>query len=196
MHPWLNWIEHRPPKAGTARSNRAGCAKKYCPEQGALHMKRFAIFILPFTLAACNSMSIKPNTLDADQTFYATRGGYTMKRSIKERMESRGYRVVVGRTKTMNDYSGDAYDIAIDKDEIPSDVRYIVRVVERREKFNPLWCPLNGFWWWNFNVSIADQKTGEELMTWRGRGCQNSSLRKLDAALDKLEMPKPPLVTE
>lgn len=27
MHPWLNWIEHRPPKAGTARSNRAGCAK-------------------------------------------------------------------------------------------------------------------------------------------------------------------------
>ncbi len=26
MHPWLNWIEHRPPKAGTARSNRAGCA--------------------------------------------------------------------------------------------------------------------------------------------------------------------------
>ena len=27
MHPWLNWIEHRPPKAGTARSNRAGCAR-------------------------------------------------------------------------------------------------------------------------------------------------------------------------
>ena len=25
MHPWLNWIEHRPPKAGIARSNRAGC---------------------------------------------------------------------------------------------------------------------------------------------------------------------------
>lgn len=27
MHPWLNWIEHRPPKAGIARSNRAGCAR-------------------------------------------------------------------------------------------------------------------------------------------------------------------------
>lgn len=27
LHPWLNWIEHRPPKAGTARSNRAGCAR-------------------------------------------------------------------------------------------------------------------------------------------------------------------------
>ena len=26
-HPWLNWIEHRPPKAGIARSNRAGCAR-------------------------------------------------------------------------------------------------------------------------------------------------------------------------
>ena len=29
MHPWLNWIEHRPPKAGIARSNRAGCTNKY-----------------------------------------------------------------------------------------------------------------------------------------------------------------------
>ena len=28
-HPWLNWIEHRPPKAGIARSNRAGCANKF-----------------------------------------------------------------------------------------------------------------------------------------------------------------------
>ena len=27
LHPWRNWIEHRPPKAGTARSNRAGCAR-------------------------------------------------------------------------------------------------------------------------------------------------------------------------
>lgn len=159
-------------------------------------MKRFAIFVLLFALTACNSMYIKPNTLDVTQKFYATRGGYSMRRSIKEHMESRGYHVVVGRTKTSNDYSGDAYDIAIDKDEIPSDVRYVVRVVERRETFNPFWCPFNGFWWWNFNVSVADQKTGEELMSWRGRGCQNSSLRKLDAALDDLEITEQPVVAE
>lgn len=159
-------------------------------------MKRFAIFVLPFALAACNSMYIKPNTLDVTQKFYATRGGYSMRRSIKEHMESRGYHVVVGQTKTSNDYSGDAYDIAIDKDEIPSDARYVVRVAERRETFNPFWCPFNGFWWWNFNVSVADQKTGEELMSWRGRGCQNSSLRKLDAALDELEMTEQPVSAE
>ena len=50
-----------------------------------------------------------------------------------------------------------------------------------------MWCIFNGFWWWNFNVSIADQKTGEELLTWRGRGCANSSVRLLNKILDDME---------
>lgn len=151
-------------------------------------MKRTMIFLLPLALAACNSMYIKPGTLDKTQTVYATRGGYSMRRSIKQRMESRGYHVVVGKETSHNDFSDDASDIELTKVQIPSDVRYVVKVSERREKFFAFWCPFNGFWWWNFNVSIADQKTGEELMTWRGRGCANSSLRKLDDALDTLEM--------
>ena len=39
-------------------------------------MKRFAIFVLPFALAACNSMYIKPNTLDVNDVIYVDRGGY------------------------------------------------------------------------------------------------------------------------
>lgn len=151
-------------------------------------MKRVLILFLPLAVAACNSMYIKPGTLDKNQTVYATRGGYSMRRSIKERMEARGYHVVVGKSKANSDFSNADSDIELTRDEIPADARYIVKVAERHEKVFAFWCPFNGWWWWNFNVSIADQRTGEELMTWRGRGCANSSLRKLDDALDTLEM--------
>ena len=60
-------------------------------------------------------------------------------------------------------------------------------VSERAEKFRPVWCVLNGFWWWNFNLSVVNQQTGEEILAWTGRGCANSTLRKLDRILDKLE---------
>ena len=45
-------------------------------------------------------------------------------------------------------------------------------------------------------MSIADNKTGQEILGWAGRGCQNSSLRKLDAALDELEMTEQPVIAE
>ena len=48
----------------------------------------------------------------------------------------------------------------------------------------------NGFWWWNFNVSIIDRTNNNEILSWRGRGCQNSSLRKLNDILDELEIKK------
>ncbi len=149
-------------------------------------MKR--ILILPILLlTACNSVYVKPDSLDKSATIYAQRGGYTMKRSIKESLEKRGYNVVVGKLKTSTYVDGEETEGDIERNEIPSGVRYIVKTAERREKFFPFWCPFNGFWWWNFNVSIADQKTGDEIMTWRGRGCANSSIRKLNAILDELE---------
>ena len=49
----------------------------------------------------------------------------------------------------------------------------------------------NGFWWWNFNLSITNKNTGTEILSWRGRGCANSSLRKLNDILDELEMKAP-----
>jgi hypothetical protein len=148
------------------------------------------IYSLPLAacilLTGCNSMYIKPNTLDKSKTIYADRGGYSMKRSIKERLESRGYHVIVGKASGMKSFGGET-DIELDSYNIMN-AHYVVKVAERRETFNSIWCPLNGFWWWNFNLSIADQSTGEEILSWRGRGCANSSLKKLDAALDQMEI--------
>ena len=36
-------------------------------------------------------------------------------------------------------------------------------------------------------MSIADNATGEELLHWTGRGCANSTVRKLNKILDELE---------
>jgi hypothetical protein len=149
-------------------------------------MKRFLILPILF-LAACNSVYVKPNTMEPGTTVYAQRGGYTMRRSIKEALESRGYDVVVGKMKSISVFAGDEVESDIERKEIPKSARYVIKVAERREKFFPLWCPFNGFWWWNFNVSIADQKTGTEIMTWRGRGCADSSIQKLNTILDELE---------
>ena len=110
-----------------------------------------------------------------------------MERSIKEALEQRGYDVTVGKMRSSYNRNSDDGTLNVKSSEVPADVRYVIEVEERKEKFNPFWCPLNGFWWWNFNVSIADQKTGEEIMTWRGRGCANSSIRKLNDILDELE---------
>lgn len=43
MHPWLNWIEHRPPKAEIAGSNPAGCTKKSI---GDLYMSKGIVYIV------------------------------------------------------------------------------------------------------------------------------------------------------
>lgn len=138
-------------------------------------------------LGGCNSVYMKPNTLDVNQVFYADRGGYSMRRSVKETMESRGYKVVVGKATSNENMNDGASSIDVDKNIVPNNARYIVKVSERSETFRPVWCALNGFWWWNFNISIADQETGDELLTWRGRGCANSSVRLLNRILDDME---------
>lgn len=143
-------------------------------------MKTFVFCSLLF-LSACNSVYLKPGTMEPGTKVYASRGGYSMSRSIKEKLEEHGFTVTVG--KLQNEYSVD-----VDKFEMPKDTSYIVRVNEHEESFLPWWCMFNGFWWWKFNVSIANQKTGEEILSWRGRGCQNSSLRKLNRFLDELEI--------
>ena len=149
-------------------------------------MKKFLVLLI-LSLTACNSVYVKPDTLDKTKVVYSQRGGYGMKRSIKEAMEERGYKVIVGKLRKDSSMGSDDSELGVEHTDIPYNVRYVVKVMERREKFNPFWCPLNGFWWWNFNVSIADQKTGDEILTWRGRGCAKSSIRKLNAILDELE---------
>ena len=150
-------------------------------------MKRF--LILPILLlAACNSVYVKPDAhMEPGAKIYSERGGFSMERSIKEALEKRGYDVNVGQMRSSYNHNTDDGTLNVKSAQVPTDVKYIVEVEERKERFNPFWCPFNGFWWWNFNVSIADQQTGTEIMTWRGRGCANSSIRKLNTILDELE---------
>ena len=110
-----------------------------------------------------------------------------MRRSVKQTMEERGYKIIVGKAHTTKEWTDTDVDAELDTTLVPTSAKYVVRVKERREIFRPLWCALNGFWWWNFNISIADQVSGEEILSWRGRGCANSSIRKLNHVLDLIE---------
>jgi hypothetical protein len=146
-------------------------------------MRIFVSILLCLALCGCNSVYYKPHTFDKTQTVYAARGGYSMQRSIKQTMEERGYDVHVGTLRTEKQ----AEDIDFQTFDIPQKAKYVVTVKERKEILRPIWCMFNGFWWWNFNASITDRQTGKEILSWRGRGCQNSSLRKLNDILDELE---------
>lgn len=138
------------------------------------------------TLAACNHVNMKPGTLDKSQDIYTTRGGYNMRQATKETLAKRGYNVKIGKIKSTNNII--ETDLAdYERFAVPTSAQYLLTVSERPEKFRPIWCALNGFWWWNFNLSVVDQQSGEEILTWRGRGCANSSMRKFNRILDKLE---------
>ena len=142
--------------------------------------------ILIVTLAACNHVNMKPGTLDKAYDIYRTRGGYNMRQAAKEHLEQRGYNIKIGKIKSTNNII--ETDLAdYERFAVPGDAEYLLTISERAEKFRPIWCAFNGFWWWNFNMSIVNQQSGEEILNWRGRGCANSSLRNLDAILDKME---------
>lgn len=151
-------------------------------------MRLFIFMLLCLSLTGCNSIYMKPGTMDTSQLIYAPRGGYSMQRSIKQTMEERGYKVNVGKLVRVSEVSGsETY-------QIPKDAKYAINVKERSEKLRPIWCIFNGFWWWSFNVSVIDRSNNNEILTWRGRGCANSSLRKLNDILDELEMKNKPVI--
>lgn len=144
-------------------------------------MRNLIFILFGLILASCNSVYVKPHTLDTNAMIYAPRGGYSMQRSIKETMEKRGYDVSTGKLIRVSEISGgEVY-------AIPTGAKYAVNVKERTEILRPIWCAFNGFWWWSFNVSIIDRTNNNEILSWRGRGCANSSLRKLNDIFDKLE---------
>jgi hypothetical protein len=75
---------------------------------------------------------VKPESIAPNSTIYADRGGYTMRRVIKEELEKRGHTVVVG-TATANEISDDdAGDIDIDTYVVPDDARYAIKIKERQ----------------------------------------------------------------
>jgi hypothetical protein len=145
-------------------------------------MKKIAI-LSAVLLSACNSINIKPHTLDKSQLVYADRGGYSMKFAVKKELEDRGYKIIVGKAK--NTIASDDFANIVAADTM--NAKYIVKVSEKDPSFSPVVCLLGGFYWWRFNVSISDQKTGEELLAWTGRGCANGALRRLRRLMSELE---------
>lgn len=151
--------------------------------------KKFLVLIL--FLAGCNSIYYKPQSLDKSEVIYVDCGGFQMQHYIKKHLEERGYNITVGHKKGS---FGKVYDISEDAEiatfgaQISENSRYVIQVGERKPLFHPIWCLFNGFWWLRFNISIVDNKTGKEILGWAGRGCVDSSLRKLDKILDKMEM--------
>ena len=147
-------------------------------------MRFIVCILLGLCLTGCNSIYLKPGTLDKNSVIYTPRGGYSMQRSIKQVMDERGYKTHVGKLKSEGIFGSNDTEVFV----LPNNARYSVQVKEREEILRPIWCMFNGFWWWNFSISITDKRTGTEILSWRGRGCQNSSLRKLNDALDELEI--------
>ncbi|MFQ6739482.1 MAG: hypothetical protein ACLRFJ_02335 [Alphaproteobacteria bacterium] len=136
-------------------------------------------------LCACNSVYVKKNSLEPSELFYVDRGGNQLQHEIKNALEERGYNITIGRKKST---TRTTYISAGADNE--SNARYIITIDEKDPVFRPVWCALNGFWWWRFNLSIADNDTGQELLSWNGRMCANSTIRKLNRLLDDMEIQK------
>ncbi len=152
-------------------------------------MPKYVLLLLCGLLTACNYMYYRNNSIDKNDVIYVDRGGYQLQHFIKQHLEDRGYNVTVGLKKSSINTT---YIESNESNSIlaASDIgraRYVVQISEKAPKFMPMWCFFNGFWWWNFNASIADNQTGQEILGWTGRGCANSTMRKLDKALDKME---------
>ena len=148
-----------------------------------MKIMRKLLVIFAVLLPACTYVHVKPASLDKSETIHAQRGGYTMRYAAKRQLEERGFKVSVGTFK-----SGDTDNVIFETNDTLN-ARYVLRVQEREEWWlNPL-CLITfqGFEWWRFNISIADQKTGEELLSWSGRGCANSNIRHLNRLIDELE---------
>lgn len=143
------------------------------------------LIVFAFCLSACNAIHMKPNSMDKTQLVYADRGGYSMKFAVKQELEERGYKVVVGKSKgtLLHDIDLSASDTM--------NARYVVKVFEKDPGFYPIICMFSGLYWWSFSVSIADQKTGQELLAWAGRGCANGALGRLHRLMDQLEIKNP-----
>lgn len=146
--------------------------------------------VLLLSVSACNSVYLQPNSLDKNEVFYVDSGGELMRLKTKEHMSTHGYNLTIGhvRSSVSTTYiTAEGTESIISSADITK-ARYIVFIQEAQNKFRPIWCSLNGFWWSKFNISIADNTTGKELLHWTGRGCVDSSIRKLEQILDKMEI--------
>jgi len=157
-------------------------------------MKKLLLFLSAGVLAACNMINIKPGTMERHETIMANRGGYDMQMAVKPELEKMGYKVIVGKM-TGEIALGSEHEMASSN---PMGARYVLRVWEKvsvassptaslMQAGENILCLFSGIDWWAFNMSIADQKTGEELLSWSGQGCKHGMLRKFRKLVKQLE---------
>lgn len=158
-------------------------------------MKNIWLALPILALSACNTIDMKPHSLDTTKKIYVDTNGEAMRYYLKDELESRGYKVTVGRKTTVQNT---ATNISGDKDGRVSTTtidgaRYVATVNEfdvgdymRILGRFPV-CIFNGWKWVDFNVSIADNETGEEILYWSGMGCKGNVRSNLIDVLDELE---------
>ncbi len=157
-------------------------------------MKKTVALLPLVALTACNTVSMAPHSLDTHKKIYIDTNGESMRYYLKEEMEKRGYDVTVGKTtavqKTTTNIQGDKegrvstttingarYIATVNEYDVGQYMRYIGR---------PL-CMFNGWKWVDFNVSIADNETGKEILYWSGMGCKGTVKSNITEVLDELE---------
>ena len=155
-------------------------------------MRTFLILFVAILVAGCSHLSMVPNTLDSDAVIYVDRGGHQMLPIVKDVLTKRGYKVTVGTKhssiRTINNESGDT-DSVISESTIGR-ARYVVTVRERNQLFLPFPCTIHGMWWIKYDVSIADNQTGTEILNWSSRNCAGLAEWRFKSHLDKLEIKK------
>nr|MBQ0090988.1 hypothetical protein [Candidatus Enterousia merdequi] len=106
----------------------------------------------------------------------------------------RGYNVTVGKKTQVNkvDYAFNEANAAVSTTSTDG-ARYVATINEYPNteymivlsRF-PL-CMFNGWSWWDFSLSIADNQTGKEILNWSGMGCKGTVKSDLKRLLDELE---------
>lgn len=160
-----------------------------------IDMKNAWLILFGLTLGACNTIDMKPHSLDSTKKVYVDTNGETMRYYLKDEMEKRGYQVTVGHKHTVQNttanFSGDKEGHILTSDI--GNARYVATVNEYDvgQYMNILGrfpvCVFNGWKWVDFNVSIADNETGEEILYWSGMGCKETVKSNLIDVLDKLQ---------
>lgn len=135
-------------------------------------------------LTSCTNLMIKPDSINPrNRTIYTQRGGDGMLYRAKTILADRGWDLKVGKAK--GDINSDGLDIESVK--IDSNTHYYMKVKRYKLWFVPLYCMFNGGEFWVYNVSIANNQTGEELLIWDDYGCADSSAKRFNELLDILE---------
>lgn len=153
-------------------------------------MKIPPLLFVPIIMAGCTYVRVKPNTLDRSEVIYVERGGHQMLMATKDILESRGYNVTVGEKRAT---VGPTFIESKNPDSImarasDNHARYVVDVNERRDFWLAFPCLFHGMWWWSYDLSVSDNKTGDEILNMTTRGCAAWTEGRFKKYLNQIEI--------